>query len=162
MLATGITAAIVLTASSLLKMPLRHDLQEMHLQNEVVLGRAADTLINDLREATPSSIAWGTLPASGAPFQFQKALYDPSNPDVPLVTAFQYTAVTQGGSQTADLYRTEGTTTTLVVKGVYAPTASWPLVEQDTSTYHHLVIRLAMQSSEGKRAEVIRRFTTRG
>jgi type II secretory pathway pseudopilin PulG len=161
-LALGIASIAALLVAPLVKSPAKIAAVERQQDAEAALGRAADTLVNDLREAAPNTIAWGALPATGTPFTFKKVGYNAADPLSPNTTAYLYTVNPTPGQSTGELVQQMGTAQTTLLRGLQMPAADWPLVQQDTDSYHVVVLRLAMPPKDGKTPRVLRRFAVRG
>jgi hypothetical protein len=123
--------------------------------------KAADLFARDLREADPATIEWTTMPPTGtltyAELSFQKIRY-PAQSVVPTIVPIRYFY----DPADSTLKRTENSDTkTLVRRGLVAPSGSFPLVQQDTTTLNMVMIQIAVRGEKGLVQKIIRRVSVR-
>ena len=132
---------------------------------ESQLARQMDFIVNDLRQADPSSIDWNALPPVGvsiSSISFQTTTYNNASPNTPSSTAVQYLYQPTSGASTGALVRVLGGASTTILNNVDAPSAISPLIQSDPSAYHVLMLTLWYHPLNFSPVRAIRRVAVKG
>jgi prepilin-type N-terminal cleavage/methylation domain-containing protein len=164
MIASSMMAVIGFSFYRLLAMPVRVT-QRMDASNrQVMLARATDFIVNDIREADPTSLDWTTIQSGSTNptnMAFKKTHIDLSTPDVPVTTAVNYTFQSANGS--GQLMRSEnGGPATQIISNLDAPTSDNPIFLQDPTSYHVIVLTLLSHPAGQSLTVFTRRIALRG
>lgn len=118
--------------------------------------RATDSLVNDLKQVTPGSVVLeNARPDSPLAFHvtgFPSALGEFPSAGIPVRYVFEPNVLGSEGI----LYRTEGGTTTVVLKNLILPDETVPLFQQDLK-WRILTIQMRMKVTKGTAIRVVRR-----
>jgi prepilin-type N-terminal cleavage/methylation domain-containing protein len=135
----------------------------LHLK---LIASGTDLLVNDLKEADPSSIAWDSLaPAttSWSEISFKKVSYDMSTPTSPVTTSIFYSYQSPcTGSVTGCLMRNDGAGQLVAMKDLDPPTVDDPLFQQNRTSYHMITLTFLYHPDGQPRTKLVRQVSIKG
>jgi prepilin-type N-terminal cleavage/methylation domain-containing protein len=154
--------------AKLLSAPMKVGQYIQTAQQLKVVASGTDLVVNDLKEADPSSVPWGSLsPAttSWSQITFNKVSYDLAMPTSPVTTSYFYSyqfpcAVSTSGC----LMRSDGTTSIVVMPDLDTPTADNPLFRMDPnpSNYHMITMTFLYHPSGQSQTRLVRQVAIKG
>jgi hypothetical protein len=165
--AVGLAGMVSLWASSIMKKPAQ-SVRYLHAtDSQLALGRAAEFLVNDIREADPSSISWQLIPPEGTAvneFSFWKMDYDLQNPGSSVKTNLRYRFEPDPAASDGRgfLIREVNGNAAVILSNFPAPTVTVPLLQSDPSVYHVLEMTLRQHTGSGQVLQLTRRMAVKG
>jgi prepilin-type N-terminal cleavage/methylation domain-containing protein len=130
-----------------------------------LISSGTDLLVNDLKEANPSSIPWDDLAPDTTRYSeitFQKVAYAMSTPTSPVTTSIFYSyRSTCTGSAAGCLMRDDGASQLVAMTDLDPPTADDPLFQKNTS-YHMITLTFLYHPSGQPRTKLVRQVAIKG